>query len=139
MVREERKDYLLEKNDKFINYLNTIIGADKDKIMSNRGLARLIGCSNSTVTRWLKKECPMSIDMAFKICDILNIDKSEYLNYTDLTNNKIVSNISFINLNQNIKFNNLSKKNQEKVYEYIDFLLYNQEEKALQKIKGKEM
>ena len=134
MIKDERKKYLLEKTNEFIKYLNTIIGAEEDKIMGQREFAHLIGCANSTVSRWLNKEHPMSIETAYKICDILNIDKNEYLN-----NDMIICDTNFINLNQNVNFNNLSKENKNKVYEYIDYLLYKQNEVSKQKVKRKEI
>ena len=114
MIKEEQKNYLLKSNKKLITYLNIIIGSGKDKTMSQRELANYLGCSNSTVSRWLKGECPLSIDIAIKICDILNLDKKEYLDDIILIDDTLLK----------TRFLNLSEENKRKVIEYIEFLLY---------------
>lgn len=114
MIREDRKTYLLNANDKLINYLNKVIGFGKDKIMSQRELAILLNCSNSTVSRWLKKESSLSVDVALKICDILDIDKKEFLGDILLFDDSLFK----------TRFMNLNDDNKIKVIEYIDYLIY---------------
>ena len=92
----------------------------KGKIMSERKLAEMLGCSNSTVNRWLKRESSLRIDMAIKICDIFNLDKKEMLN--DIFIDKNDDNIDI-----KLRFMNLSNDNKMRVIEYIDYLLYQQE------------
>ena len=114
MIKEEQRNYLFKSHKKLIEYLNTIIGSGKDKTMSQRELAKCLGCSNSTVSRWLDGECPLSIDIAIKICDILNIDKKEFLDDIILIDDSLLK----------TRFLNLSEENKRKVIEYIEFLLY---------------
>ena len=120
MIREEQKKYLLETNEKLLTFLNQFVGMGKGKIMSERKLAEMLGCSNSTVNRWLKRESSLRIDMAIKICDIFNLDKKEMLN--DIFIDKNDDNIDI-----KLRFMNLSNDNKMRVIEYIDYLLYQQE------------
>ena len=113
MIYDDKRNYLLKVNKKLIIYLNQIIGSGKDKIMSQRELANHLGCSNSTVARWLRGESSLSIDIAIKICDILNLDKNKFLGELLLDKNDIKT-----------RFMNLSEENKTKVIEYMDFLLY---------------
>lgn len=114
MIKDEQREYLIKTNKKLIIFLNQIIGSGKDKIMSQRELAKYLGCSNSTVGRWLRGENPLSIDTAIKICDILNLDKNEFLEDILLVDD----------LNLKTRFMSLTEENRQKVIEYIDFLLY---------------
>lgn len=118
MINDEKRDYLLKVNNKLILYLNQVIGPEKDKLMSQRELAKILGCSNSTVARWLRGENTLSISIAIKICEILNLDKKEFL-----------GNILLLDNNLQERFMGLSEENKIKVIEYIDFLIY-QEQKT---------
>lgn len=114
MIKDEQRNYLLKANEKLIIFLNQIIGSGKDKTMSQRELAKHLGCSNSTVARWLRRECPLSIDIAIKICDILNLDKNEFLGDILLVDDSDLKE----------RFMCLTEENKARVIEYIDFLLY---------------
>lgn len=91
MIKEERKIYLSNKNKKLISKLNDLIGAQPNKIMSQRRLALILNCSNSTIARWLSGKSTLSIDTAIRICDILGLDKTEYLDYSDIDFGKTFS------------------------------------------------
>ena len=118
MIREERKENLNDINKNLIAYLNQVIGGTKEKIMSARDLAKLLNCSNSTVTRWLNGTSPLSIDIAIKICKILNLDILQFVDFNTLLNNNDI-------LRE--RFNRLNSDNKIKVIEYIDFLLYQEQ------------
>ena len=118
MIREERKENLNDINKNLIEYLNQVIGGTKEKIMSARDLAKLLNCSNSTVTRWLNGTSPLSIDIAIKICKILNLDILQFVDFNTLLNNNDI-------LRE--RFNRLNSDNKIKVIEYIDFLLYQEQ------------
>ena len=118
MIREERKENLNDINKNLIAYLNQVIGGTKEKIMSARDLAKLLNCSNSTVTRWLNGTSPLSLDIAIKICKILNLDILQFVDFNTLLNNNDI-------LRE--RFNRLNSDNKIKVIEYIDFLLYQEQ------------
>lgn len=118
MISEERRQYLLNRNKMLIDKLNELIGDGSNKKMSQRELANILGCSNSTVSRWLKLESSLSIEYASRICDILGLDKNEYLNYKDLFEEKLLSNDKFVKL---------TDENKNKVFEYINYLLFLQD------------
>lgn len=118
MIREERKENLNDINKNLIAYLNQVIGGTKEKIMSARDLAKLLNCSNSTVTRWLNGTSPLSIDIAIKICKILNLDILQFVDFNTLLNNNDII---------RERFNRLNSDNKIKVIEYIDFLLYQEQ------------
>ncbi len=145
MVREEEKEFLSVNNKKLIDKLNTLIGPEKYKVMSLRDLAnilgcsnstvaswtigymfkafRILGCSNSTVARWLREENSLNVLYAYKICEILNLNKKEYLCFEELHNDNLYNEF----------FNKLNIVNKKKVLEYVDYLLYlqNKEEISL--------
>ena len=110
MIKEEQKSYLLKRTEKLIKYLNTIIGSGKDKVMSQRELAEHLGCSNSTVSRWLSGEFYLSLDIAIKICDILKLDKKEFLDLTeknkDENSKRYDSNTLIVDLNMSKRIKN---------------------------------
>ena len=110
MIKEERRDYLFSKNQKLIKKLNELVGSESNKLLSQRKLAEILNCSNSSVARWLRGETPLSREYALKICDILNLDKIEYLGYEENNN-----------------YSKLNEENKQKVQEYINYLLYLQE------------
>ena len=124
MLQEERRNCLKVKHKKLIERLNEIIGAKPNKVMSQRYLALLLGCSNSTVARWLRGESTLNIETASKICNILGIDKNEFLDYGDLFSDVLESNT----------FSKLSDENKRKVYEYIDYLLFLQSKESKQDV-----
>ena len=125
MINDNRRNYLLKSNEKLITHLNEIIGGGKDKIMSQRELAKRLGCANSTVGRWLRGEIPLSIDTAIKICDILKLDKNEFLEFGGL----FLDNYTLFlnNYDLILRYLNLTDENKVKVVEYIDFLLYQEQ------------
>ena len=59
---------------------------------------------------FVRGETPLSREYALKICDILNLDKIEYLGYEENNN-----------------YSKLNEENKQKVQEYINYLLYLQE------------
>lgn len=124
MLQEERRNYLNVKHKKLIERLNEIIGAEPNKVISQRELALLLGCSNSTVARWLRGESTLNIETAAKICNILGLDKNEFLDYGDLFSDVLESNI----------FSKLSDENKQKVYEYIDYLLFLQSKETKENV-----
>lgn len=121
MIKDEKRE---KENEKLIVFLNQIIGSGKDKLMSQRELAKHLGCANSTVARWLRGENSLSIDVAIRIFDILNLDKNEF--FGDILLGE--------DFNLKERFMNLTKENKVKVIEYIDFLLY--QENISKKEKG---
>ena len=121
MTNEDQINDLLQLNEKLIIYLNKVIGVGRNKIMSQRKLASLLGVSNSTVERWLNEKHPLRMDVAIKICKILNLDIDDF--YADLENDYSCLKTKFINL---------SEENKIKVMEYIDFLSY-QQQKTIKK------
>ncbi len=82
--------------------------------MSQRDLALILGCSNSSVARWLSGQSTLSIEIASKICDILSLDKRAYLDYGEL----------FSNVLEGTSFSKLNDENKQKVYEYIEYLSF---------------
>lgn len=123
-MKDIRDKYVSEYNQTLfqdlIKYLNTIIGGSSNHMMSQRELAQLLGCSNSTVSRWLKGEIKLRIEDAVKICDVLHLDKSRFL--SELYVESMCSIES--------KISSLSDENVMKVLKYIDYLLYKQENKC---------
>ena len=153
MIKDERRNYLVNKNQKLVNKLNEILGAESTKIMSQRELASILNCANSTVARWCSGESIISIETAAKLCDVLGLDKEEYLNYDDLFSKNIeletleqseqkenyqIEDESLISKVRMLeKFDKLSDESKEKLYEYMDFLLFAQENKRKQERKKK--
>lgn len=127
MLRNDRKEYLLDKNKVLIEKLNELIGPGPDKVMSQRKLALLLGCSNSTVTRWCNGESPMSIECASKICDIFHLNKREYIDYENLFDENIMSDLFLM----------LDDENKNKVYDYIKYLYYLQNKEELNSLSRK--
>lgn len=123
MIKDDRRKFLLEKNNKLIAKLNELIGADDNKVMSQRQLAKYLECSNSTVARWLKGEIPLNIEYAVNICKILNLDINEYID---------LNNLFSLSLNNN-SFLSLNEENKQKVFEYINYLLFLQNNNEVQK------
>lgn len=105
------------KFEKLVNYLNTIIGEDPTNIISQRKLAKLLGVSNVTVCRWLNRKRNIKLEDAIKICNVLGLEKEEFL---DESVQGYVQSKSPIEE----RISKLSKENQEKVFEYIDYLIY---------------
>lgn len=108
------------KFEKLINHLNIIIGEDSTCIMSQRELAKLLGISNVTVCRWINKERNIKLEDAIKVCNILGLNKEEYLD-------KSVHGYIQFKSPLEERISKLSKENQEKVFEYIDYLIYQEE------------
>ena len=124
MLQEERRNYLNVKHKKLIERLNEIIGAEPNKVMSQKDLALLLGCSNSTVARWLRGESALNIETASKICNLLGLDKNEFLDYGDL----------FSDVLESDTFSKLNDENKRKVYEYIDYLLFLQSKETKENV-----
>ena len=103
--------------------MNELIGADDNKVMSQRQLAKHLECSTSTVARWLKGEIPLNIEYAVKICKILNLDINEYID---------LNNLFSLSLNNN-SFLSLNEENKQKVFEYINYLLFLQNNNEVKK------
>ena len=108
------------KFEKLINYLNTIIGDDSNCIMSQRELAKRLSISNVTVCRWLNRERNIKLEDVIKVCHFLNLKKEEYL---DKSVHEYVQSTS----PPEERIIKLSKENQTKVLEYIDYLIYQEE------------
>lgn len=108
------------KFEKLVNYLNTIIGEDPTNIISQRKLAKLLGVSNVTVCRWLNRKRNIKLEDAIKICNVLGLEKEEFL---DESVQEYVQPKSPLEE----RISKLSKENQEKVFEYIDYLIYQEE------------
>lgn len=124
MIQEERRNYLNIKHKRLIDRINELVGAEHGKIMSQRDLALILGCSNSSVARWLRGESTLSIETASKICDILGLDKSTYLDYDEL----------FSNVLESTSFSKLNDENKQKVYEYIEYLVFLQNKENKQDV-----
>ena len=151
------KEERLEKYDKLVDKINEIVGG-RNKVMSQRKLAQLTGRTSAQICRWLKKEQGLNMEDAIKICQILNLNPSDYFDMYDnnLTYkeffglnseilkiaedtslklaeyNAIVSELTMDNLNKIYEYNNLismlTEENREKLYQYIEYLLFLQNE-----------
>ena len=119
----------LEKYDKLIDKVNEIMYGSEEKVMSQRKLAKLIGNTSAQICRWLNKEQGLNMETAFLLCQVFNLEPTDYF--------EIFDNIQISKNNQEYsEYNNLisqlSEENLQKVYEYINYLLYlqNQEKEA---------
>lgn len=113
------------KFEKLVNQLRLTIGDNSECIMSQRELAKRLGIPNATVCRWINRERNIKLEDAIKVCSLLNLDKKEYLDesvyeYVQISHPKSP-------LEERIS--KLSKKNQKRVFDYIDYLIYKEEQK----------
>ena len=133
---EERRKKLFAMQKKLIDYLNYIVAT---KRISLRGLANIIGYSPSTVLRWLRRDFPMEYDTSITICEILNLDIGEYLDFDESIlisesntaapkkeSTRKISEQAIID-DMICRFNKLSNKNKKEVLRYIELLYINQE------------
>ena len=96
-----------------IDYLNTIIGGSNYYIMTQCELAELLGCQNSTISRWLNRQRRLTIEDAIKICDVLNLDKKYFL--------QRIFEQPILPLEE--KYMSLSEENKHMVDVFMDFIL----------------
>ena len=97
-----------------IDYLNTIIGGSNNHVMTQCELAELLGCQNSTISRWLNRQRRLTIEDAIKICEVLKLDKKYFL--------QRIFEQPILPLEE--KYMSLSEENKAKVEEYITFLQF---------------
>ena len=88
-----------------IDYLNTIIGGSNNHVMTQCELAELLGCQNSTISRWLNRQRRLTIEDTIKICEVLKLDKKYFL--------QRIFEQPILPLEE--KYMSLSKENKEKV------------------------
>ena len=130
MHYNKNKEERLLKTAKLIEKLNELIGQGPDKVISQRELSRQLGYGNSAVCRWLSGEHAIGLEHAIVLCDFFGLDIKEYMDTNFEVNDELVlpkskKMIRLIELDEKISV--LSKKNQEKLYDYINYLLYIQE------------
>lgn len=97
-----------------IDYLNTIIGGSNNHVMTQCELAELLGCQNSTISRWLNRQRRLTIEDTIKICEVLKLDKKYFL--------QRIFEQPILPLEE--KYMSLSEENKAKVEEYITFLQF---------------
>lgn len=118
--RKEESEYRKSSNKineeifgELIDYLNTIIGGSNNYVMTQCELAELLGCQNSTISRWLNRQRRLTIEDAIKICDVLKLDKRFFLQ-------KIFEQPVFP---LEKKYMSLNEENKYMVEVFMDFLL----------------
>ena len=140
-MNKKNKEERLQKSSKLVAKLNEIIGQESYKVMSQRQLAAQIGFTNAEVSRWLSGERAISLEYALEICDLLNLDKNEYLSDFEISfiNDEMITKESQEELKRiyilNDIISKLSEENVTRLFEYIDYLMYLQnEEKSENKL-----
>lgn len=89
--------------------MNKLVDIIKQKMIeehiTEKNLSDMIGCSHSLLKKYLNEEEEIPVIITNNIKKVLNINNKEIISIND-------------------RFNNLSKVNQNKVLEYIEFLEY---------------
>lgn len=89
--------------------MNKLVDIIKQKMIeehiTEKNLSDMIGCSPSLLKKYLNDEEEIPVIITNNIKKVLNINNKEIISIND-------------------RFNNLSKVNQNKVLEYIEFLEY---------------
>lgn len=109
-------------NYNFISYINTIVGKDKEKLITQDALAKKISCTPVSLNRYLNYQREMPADIIFKIKKALNISDELFMN---LYQNFSLNNEVKIN-NLDSKFKKLSNENKIKLLDYMEYLIFQQ-------------
>ncbi len=109
-------------NYNFISYINTIVGKDKEKLITQDALAKKISCTPVSLNRYLNYQREMPADIIFKIKKALNISDELFMN---LYQNFSLNNEVKIN-NLDSKFKKLSDENKIKLLDYMEYLIFQQ-------------
>ena len=86
--------------------------------ITKKKLSDMIGCSETSLNKWLNEEEEIPVIISNNIIKVLNIQKNK-------------KTISLNTLNR--RFNQLSDENKNNVLEYIEFLQYNENKLKLSK------
>lgn len=107
-------------NKEFLNYLNSLVGKEKDKLITQDNLAKLTECTSVSMCRYLSGQREIPADTLFKIKKVLNISDEEFMNF--YKEYSVKTNIS--NIFDRIYL--LTPENQIEIQSYIEYLLYKQ-------------
>ena len=133
-MNKKNKEERLQKSSKLVAKLNEIIGQESYKVMSQRQLAAQLDFTNAEVSRWLSGERAISLEYALEICDLLKLDKNEYLSDFGISfiDNEMITKESQEELKKiyilNDIISRLNEENVTRLFEYIDYLMYLQNE-----------
>lgn len=107
-------------NKEFLYYLNSIIGKEKDKLITQEKLAKSVECTTVSMSRYLSGQREIPVDILFKIKKALNISDEEFMIFYQEYSVKD-------NLSQMIKrIDMLSDESKNELFNYIDYLIYKQ-------------
>lgn len=107
-------------NKEFLYYLNSIVGKEKDKLITQEKLAKSVECTTVSMSRYLSGQREIPVDILFKIKKALNISDEEFMIFYQEYSVKD-------NLSQMIKrIDMLSDESKNELFNYIDYLIYKQ-------------
>ena len=95
--------------------------------MTQCELAELLGCQNSTISRWINRQRRLTIEDTIKICEVLKLDKKYFL--------QRIFEQPILPLEE--KYMSLSEENKHMVDIFMDFLLSQEKTDSTQE-KGQE-
>ena len=107
-------------NKEFLNYLNSLVGKEKDKLITQDNLAKLTECTSVSMCRYLSGQREIPVDILFKIKKALNISDEEFMIFYQ----EYSVNDNFSQIINRIAMLNDESKNE--LFNYIDYLIYKQ-------------
>lgn len=103
-------------NDSFIDYVNSIVGGETEKKLTQDSLSKTVGCSAVSMSRYLNNQREIPVETLFKIKRALNISDYNFMSFYQaysIKENKIEE-----------RFRNLTDENKEKLLDYMSYLEY---------------
>lgn len=113
-------------NENFIKYLNSVVGGEKEKLITQESFSKMVGCTAVSMSRYLSKQREIPVDILFKMKKSLNISDDKFMSF--------YSEYSIGNSSEVVeRFNHLTDESKEKLLDYMNYLEYS-ENRSKQKV-----